>query len=100
VYLSYFNAGLRVFDVSQPRLPREVAWFLPPDQSAASVRNHRPILWSKAKMGWSTAEELIYVTDENQVCGSCRQIEPEICAARTVDEPTPPAYVDGQWLPT
>jgi len=29
VYLTYFNAGLRIFDVSDPRQPREAAWFLP-----------------------------------------------------------------------
>jgi len=29
LYLTYFNAGLRIFDVSDPRQPREVAWFLP-----------------------------------------------------------------------
>ncbi len=31
VFLTYFNAGLRVYDISDERLPREVAWFLPPD---------------------------------------------------------------------
>ena len=29
VYLTYFNAGLRIFDVSDPRQPHEVGWFLP-----------------------------------------------------------------------
>lgn len=29
VFMTYFNAGLRVFDVSRPAMPREVGWFLP-----------------------------------------------------------------------
>lgn len=31
LYLTYFNAGLRIFNVSQPRLPQEVGYFIPPD---------------------------------------------------------------------
>ena len=30
LYLTYFNAGLRVFDVSNSRQPKEAAYFLPP----------------------------------------------------------------------
>ena len=30
IYLTYFNAGLRVFDIHDPRLPKEVGWFIPP----------------------------------------------------------------------
>jgi len=31
VFMTWFNAGLRVYDTSDPYVPREVAWFLPHD---------------------------------------------------------------------
>ena len=31
VYNCYFNAGLRIYDVSDPFVPKEIAYFLPPD---------------------------------------------------------------------
>src|SRR5207237_5801773 len=31
VLLTWFNAGLRIYDISDPRLPREVGEFVPPD---------------------------------------------------------------------
>ena len=30
VYLTYFNAGLRIFDIEDPRMPKEAGWFIPP----------------------------------------------------------------------
>lgn len=30
IYMTYFNAGVRIFDISNPRMPNEVAWFVPP----------------------------------------------------------------------
>ena len=30
IYLTYFNAGLRVFDVKDPISPKETGWFIPP----------------------------------------------------------------------
>jgi hypothetical protein len=29
LFMTYFNAGLRIFDVAEPRAPREVAWYVP-----------------------------------------------------------------------
>jgi hypothetical protein len=31
IHLAYFNAGVRVYDISEPLLPKEVGWFLPGD---------------------------------------------------------------------
>jgi hypothetical protein len=30
IYLTYFNAGLRIFNIKDPRLTKEVGWFIPP----------------------------------------------------------------------
>ncbi|MGI6485294.1 MAG: LVIVD repeat-containing protein [Tepidanaerobacteraceae bacterium] len=33
VYLTYFNAGLRIYDIKDPYLPKEVGYFIPSDPS-------------------------------------------------------------------
>lgn len=33
IHVAYFNAGLRVYNIHDPRLPTETGWFLPPDPS-------------------------------------------------------------------
>jgi hypothetical protein len=40
VYMTYFNAGLRIFDVSDPFMPEEVGYFVPDDPSVR--RGPRP----------------------------------------------------------
>jgi len=30
IYMTYFNAGLRIFNIVNPRVPKEVGWFIPP----------------------------------------------------------------------
>jgi hypothetical protein len=66
VYLTYFNAGLRLYDISNPRLPREVGYFIPP----MPAKRYGPIPTSK--LVDQTEDVLvdrrgyIYVTEKNQ----------------------------------
>ena len=57
VYLTYFNAGLRVFDVTDAARPVEIAWYVPdapPGQPAIQLND---VLVD--------ADGLVYVTDRN-----------------------------------
>ena len=35
MYVTWFNAGIRAFDITDPYLPTEVAWFMPPERDDA-----------------------------------------------------------------
>ena len=35
IYIAYFNAGLRIYDISDPRRPTEVGYFMPPERPDA-----------------------------------------------------------------
>src|SRR5712691_1895212 len=65
IYLTYFNAGLRIFDIKNPRLPNEVGWFIPP----APTERHGPLPYDK--LVGQTEDVLvdtrgnIYITDKN-----------------------------------
>lgn len=65
-FLTYFNAGLRVYDISDEQLPKEIAWFLPPDP----VTRHGPLpttdLIAQTEDVLVDARGFIYITDKNQ----------------------------------
>jgi hypothetical protein len=60
------NAGLRIFDVSQPRLPREVAWFLPPDPARRLGPQPPSELVAQSEDVLVDRRGFIYLSDKNQ----------------------------------
>lgn len=64
IYLTYFNAGLRIFDIKDPRMPREVGWFVPP----TPAKRYGPLPYDKLV---SQTEDVlvdtrgnVYITDK------------------------------------
>ena len=50
MFVAYFNAGLRIFDISLPRLPTEVGYWMPPERSGLpdqSGPHASPVNWSE-----------------------------------------------------
>jgi len=67
VFVTYFNAGLRVYDISQAAEPREIAHWLPeppPGQEAPQINDL-----------YVDASGLVYVTD--RISGGLYVLEPE-----------------------
>jgi len=65
VYLTYFNAGLRIFNIKDPRMPKEVGWFVPP----TPTQRYGPLPYDKLV---SQTEDVlvdtrgnIYISDKN-----------------------------------
>ena len=50
MFVSWFNAGVRVFDISDPRLVKEVGYYVPPErpgQKEQSGAHASPVNWSE-----------------------------------------------------
>lgn len=64
VFVTWFNAGLRVYDIGDPYLPREVAWFLADDP----VRRWGPLprdLVTQAEDVLVDSRGYVYLSDKN-----------------------------------
>ncbi len=64
VFLTYFNAGLRIYDISDPRLPREAGYFLPPDPVERRGPQPRRLV-PQSEDVVVDARGFIYVSDKN-----------------------------------
>jgi hypothetical protein len=82
VAMTYFNAGVRIFDISDPTQPKEVAWFVPPRDGDI---NKYPTWWrgttENVFVEWD--RNLIWIgTHEGTYCLSCPAL------GKPITEPT------------
>ncbi len=67
MFVSYFNAGLRVYDLAMPTAPKEIALYVPacpPNQASIQTNDV-----------WVGADHLVYITD--RVNGGLHILEPD-----------------------
>lgn len=66
VHLAHFNAGLRIYDVSNVRLPKEVGYFLPPEPTKryGYLPANKLVLQTEDVV--VDTRGFIYITDKNQ----------------------------------
>lgn len=67
VFVTYFNAGLRVYDLSDPTAPAEIAFWMPPTPSGQEAIQTNDV--------FVAADHLIYVTD--RIGGGVYVVRPE-----------------------
>lgn len=65
VHLTWFNAGLRIYDTSDPYVPREVGWFLPDDPTVRRGPLPRTALVTQSEDVLVDERGVIYLTDKN-----------------------------------
>ncbi|MCH7915052.1 MAG: hypothetical protein IH856_18800 [Deltaproteobacteria bacterium] len=64
-YLTYFNAGLRVYDIRDERSPKEIAYFVPPDPNERiGVRPSRLVVQTEDVL--VDRRGCIYISQKNQ----------------------------------
>jgi hypothetical protein len=65
VFLTYFNAGLRIYDISDERTPREVAYFIAPDPTERRGLLPATGLVTQSEDVLVDRRRNIFVTDKN-----------------------------------
>lgn len=65
VYLTWFNAGLRLYDISDPHVPREIAWFLPDDPTERRGLLPKTALVTQSEDVLVDSRGYAYLTDKN-----------------------------------
>ncbi len=65
-YLTYFNAGLRIFNIRDARQPVEVGWFIPPNPRKRYHSDPKEALVTSTEDVVVDARGYIYITDKNQ----------------------------------
>ena len=63
IYLTYFNAGLRIFDIELPRLPKEAGWFVPPNPDRVMTAQGGALKVNQTQDVLVDTRGYIYITD-------------------------------------
>ena len=96
VVLSFFNAGVRVFDISEPTTPREVAYFLPP--RGGELENYTTWVRGDSEtvfIEWD--RNLIWLgTHSGSYCLSCPALGEPVLEARAIPHWTRP-HLNAGW---